>query len=151
MCDTKWKSLFAPFDGELPCFGNFMRPMKDGAVPPYEIIESFDDLKGKLEDVLAAYNENSGGVAMNLVLFRDAMEHVAKIHRVLQQPRGNMLLVGVGGSGRQSLTRLAAGMAGMKVFSIEITKQYGSAEFHEDLKTLYQCVTALVILEGREV
>lgn len=37
---------------------------------------------------------------MKLILFLDACDHVARIARVLRQPLGNALLLGVGGSGR---------------------------------------------------
>jgi len=47
-----------------------------------------------------------------------------------------MVLVGVGGSGRQSLARVAAYTAEFTIFMIEITKQYRQLEFHEDMKAL---------------
>ena len=46
------------------------------------------------------------------------------------------MLVGVGGSGRRSMARLAASMGEMKNFSIEITKSYRDKEFHEDIRGL---------------
>jgi len=84
---------------------------------------------------LEKYNSDSTNM-MNLVFFKDAIGHLARIARVLGQPRGNALLIGVGGSGRQSLARLAICMANFDCFSIEITRQYGIAMFHEDLKQL---------------
>ena len=75
---------------------------------------------------------------MDLVLFRDALHHVCRIHRILMQSRGNALLVGVGGSGRKSLSRLAAFVAELKCFTIEIAKNYRHMEFREDLKNLYK-------------
>jgi len=65
------------------------------------------------------------------------MRHVCRIHRILQQDRGNMMLIGVGGSGRHSLARLASFVANIPVVTIEVTNQYRSSEFWEDLKALY--------------
>lgn len=82
------------------------------------------------------YNEKK--TQMKLVLFDDALEHLTRIHRVVRMNQGHALLVGIGGSGRQSLARLAAFTAGCDVFEITLSRGYGEEEFREDLKTLYR-------------
>jgi len=62
-----------------------------------------------VEDYLEDYNQINTA-QMKLVMFMDAIKHLSRISRVIRQPLGNALLLGMGGSGRQSLTRLAAHM-----------------------------------------
>ena len=84
---------------------------------------------------------------MKLVMFLDAIEHVARICRVIRTPLGNALLLGVGGSGRQSLTRLAVHMEEFDSYQIEITKQYGQNEWRDDLRKVLKKAG----VEGKDV
>ena len=77
-------------------------------VKHYEESLDINKLQTSLEDSLKAYNTSNPDKMMDLALFQFAVEHLLIIARILKLPGGNGLLVGMGGSGRQSLTKLAA-------------------------------------------
>ncbi|XP_044254832.1 dynein axonemal heavy chain 1-like isoform X2 [Tribolium madens] len=114
-------------------FADFIDPTTD--YREYEQITDPTRLSNVLDYYLNEYNDQSTR-PMKLVLFLDAISHVCRISRIIRQPLGNALLLGVGGSGRQSLTRLATFMAEYVCFQIEIHKTYGMFEWREDIKGL---------------
>ncbi|XP_073448349.1 dynein axonemal heavy chain 12 [Aquarana catesbeiana] len=120
-------------------FGDYMNPDLEGDERLYSEIPSVQQFNDVVEKCLDEYNQTHK-TRMNLVIFRYVLEHLSRICRILKQPGGNALLVGVGGSGRQSLTRLATSMAKMSIFQPEISKSYGMNEWREDLKGLLRNV-----------
>ena len=88
-----------------------------------------------LEDFLAEYNESM--VAMELVLFEQAMEHICRIARIITNPSGNAMLIGVGGSGKQSLARLASYICGYEVTQLNVTSKFTVEDLKEELRLMY--------------
>ncbi|RHY33391.1 hypothetical protein DYB32_001670 [Aphanomyces invadans] len=131
MYDAKLKIWEVVVPNASLLFGDYMVPGADPKV--YEEITDMDKLVAQVEEYLNDYNAESSA-PMNLVMFMNAIEHVSRIARIIRQPQGNALLLGVGGSGRQSLTRLAAYMAEYGCSQIEISKGYSVADWRDDLK-----------------
>ena len=83
----------------------------------------------KLED----YNLTAES-KMDLVFFEDAVKHCCVILRILMQPRGNAMLIGVSGCGKQSLTKLASAMFEYQSFQVKLTKNFRPKDFRDCLK-----------------
>lgn len=114
-------------------FGMYMEP--DAEPKIYDEVTDLNELQEKMDYYLTEFNMISKS-PMSLVLFRYAIEHISRISRILMQDHGNALLVGVGGSGRNSCTKLASGICEYSLHQVEITRSYGPVEWREDLKNL---------------
>jgi dynein heavy chain len=124
----------AIFDNDRIIYGDFSFGM-DGENRPYQIINDLPAMVKKIGEYLDDYNATTKS-PMKLILFLDACDHVARICRILRQPLGNALLLGVGGSGRQSLARLATYISQYKQYQIEVIKGYSMRDWRDNLKTV---------------
>ncbi|XP_034662377.1 dynein beta chain, ciliary [Drosophila subobscura] len=135
-----FKKDFEDFDEEFVfaeplIYSHFAQSLVDQKYMP---LKSWDSLYQLLLEAQASYNEVVG--YMNLVLFEDAMIHVCRINRILESPRGNALLIGVGGSGKQTLARLAAFISSLSVSQIQIKRGFGLLDMREEIASLYMKV-----------
>ncbi|KAL5281346.1 hypothetical protein ACFFRR_005004 [Megaselia abdita] len=141
--------IFEYFTDEDTYFVDFLRDAPEGGddvdedmsfEPPkiYEEIPDFDFVKKKVFFYMSQFNEYVRGFHMDMVFFKDALIHLMVVSRILRTPRGNALLVGVGGSGKQSLTRLASFIAGYKFYQITLTRAYNVGNLIDDIKYLYR-------------
>nr|XP_055037339.1 dynein axonemal heavy chain 3 isoform X1 [Misgurnus anguillicaudatus]XP_055037340.1 dynein axonemal heavy chain 3 isoform X1 [Misgurnus anguillicaudatus] len=114
-------------------FGDYGKP--DSASKPYDEITDMRALTEVMDFYLKEFN-NISKAPMNLVMFQFAIEHISRICRVLKQDNGHLLLVGIGGSGRQSVTKLATFINDYELFQIELTKNYSMSDWRDSLKHL---------------
>ena len=114
----------------------FIDFLDEGAKDIYQEVmyNQRDELKKVAEEKLEKFNEEKKGQSMNIVLFQDALNYLCKIYRIIKLSKGHGMLIGEGGSGRHSLTKLAAYIAEYQTWQVSITKNYKLNEFREDIK-----------------
>jgi len=115
-------------------FAGFVHGLDDKL---YDQFASAEAMSTRLLEALREYNDTNA--VMDLVLFEDAMKHVCKISRILGADQGHALLVGVGGSGKQSLSKLSSfiNFGSGSTVSIMISSTYGLNDLKTDLQGFY--------------
>lgn len=120
----------------------------------YEEVANQEQFHELANNCLQEYNATHKS-KMDIVLFEYALEHLSKICRVLSMSCGSVLLVyknifnhttclsnfcflkvGISGSGRQSLTRLAGEIFGQNLYQPEITNNYTVSDWRDDIKKI---------------
>lgn len=121
-------------------FGDFVSESGSTEGPfLYKDLDTYESLMQHFSDVLEDYSIVKKSRS-SIVLFNYVVEHLTRILRIIRTPRGNALLIGIGGSGKKSLTRVAAFAAGYEVFEITLTRTYNEDDFREELRRLYKMV-----------
>ncbi|GMH82520.1 hypothetical protein TrST_g11065 [Triparma strigata] len=95
-----------------------------------------DDFKGIVENGLMLFEREEK--ELNILLFGEIQDHIARVDRVLSQDGGHLLLVGRGGVGRRSSVTLACYMHHYKLATCNVTRDYGLPQFKNDLKAVMQ-------------
>ncbi|XP_050527907.1 dynein axonemal heavy chain 10 [Daktulosphaira vitifoliae] len=116
-------------------FGDYKNSLDREEVRLYEDYKEYHVILNIFQDILVEYNEKN--TKIDIVLFEMALEHLTRIHRVLRMDRGHTMLVGVGGSGKALMTKLAAFTAGCEMFSILLNRGYNEITFRDDIKKLF--------------
>ncbi|XP_039313454.1 dynein heavy chain 1, axonemal [Solenopsis invicta] len=117
--------------GKKPLFYNdFCNPAGE-----YEQIIDIEKMRSVLLDALDSYNDLTTS-PMQLILFEDAISHICRITRILRQPGGNALLLGINGSGRRSLTKLSSYVKEYNCYQIEVNKAYTTHDWQNDIKNI---------------
>ncbi|EAY02556.1 Dynein heavy chain family protein [Trichomonas vaginalis G3] len=95
-----------------------------------------------IQQVTNALSTFSATYRTPIVLFKEAMQHALRLVRVLRQPYGHALLVGMGSTGKRTIARFAAHVARMDIFEPQPMKGYDITQFRNDLRGLFKTAGA---------
>uniref|UniRef100_A0A915D7E3 AAA+ ATPase domain-containing protein n=1 Tax=Ditylenchus dipsaci TaxID=166011 RepID=A0A915D7E3_9BILA len=93
---------------------------------------SHEELKNYVQARLKGFYEEE--LDVKLVLFDQMLDHVLRIDRIYRQPQGHLLLIGVSGAGKTTLSRFVAWLNGLSVFQLKVHSKYTGADFDEDIR-----------------
>jgi dynein heavy chain 2 len=73
---------------------------------------------------------------LEIIVFKEVLDNIARVDRVLTMPGGSLLLAGRSGVGRRTAVLLVAHMHQMELVTPKITRGYGLKQFKNDLKSV---------------
>jgi dynein heavy chain len=104
----------------------------------YELIKTMDALRDVTHEYILKLKEEKKLKHVDLVLFDDCLKYLIKLIRIIQTPQGSAMLVGVGGSGKQSITRLAAWCSQQKIIQLGSDRADKLEELKIEFRSIYQ-------------
>jgi dynein heavy chain len=131
--DCNLRGIFTSSKGEVVPFVNFLRSVEDHKGPEES---SFADMKACLDKKFLDYLSSTGATPFTMVFFKEAIANIVTIAHVLKLPRATSMQVGLGSSGRTTLTKFASFMLGYDFQTLEIRKDMNLIDFRDNMKAL---------------
>lgn len=73
---------------------------------------------------------------LDILIFREVLDNIARVDRVLTQTGGSLLLAGRSGVGRRTAVTMVTHMHNVTLFTPKVSRGYGLKHFKNDLKTV---------------
>ncbi|ANQ06945.1 Dynein heavy chain [Plasmodium coatneyi] len=123
-----------PYDPNKNIFTSFIS-VRNGLDKMYLGVKKFHVLKEVLAEKLTEYNNSH--VELPLVLFDYAVVQICKICRILDFDISHLMLIGFGGSGKQSLVKLSIFINCLNLLQISTNNNYDLSNFKADLQEFH--------------
>ncbi|RDD40688.1 Cytoplasmic dynein 2 heavy chain 1 [Trichoplax sp. H2] len=94
------------------------------------------DFQQVVKKGLQSYSRENG--ELNILIFDEVLDLIARVERVITQPGGSLLLAGRSGVGRRTAVRLVTHLHQMTLFTPKVSRNYGLKQFRNDLKSVMQ-------------
>ena len=129
-------------------FCDYLRPVEinENGVEIYpKIVELITDMNKVREityNVMQEMKSDRKKKHVDIVLFDDCLKYLIRVTRIIQTQQGSAMLVGVGGSGKQSLTRLAAEVSRHSIVQMTSDRCDKLEEIKNEFRTIYNEIAA---------
>uniref|UniRef100_H2ZF02 AAA+ ATPase domain-containing protein n=1 Tax=Ciona savignyi TaxID=51511 RepID=H2ZF02_CIOSA len=94
------------------------------------------ELKDVITKAVAAYSREVREI--DILVFQEVLEYMARVDRVISAPGGSLLLAGRTGVGRRTAVSVCAHMHRMTLVTPKVSRSYGLKQFKIDLKAVMQ-------------
>jgi dynein heavy chain len=131
--------LQEPYEKLIPpnsffVFGNFMN--QNTLSKQYCEIDNLEAYRNVVKTYIDEFNEINKP-KINILLFEECLENLAKLNRILSREHGHALQVGLGGDGRRTLTRLATYMQGYQLREMDVQKEVMYSDWQDFLRDIF--------------